>query len=232
MSFFWLRRRLYSLIELRNKKFYFIKTLFDILLFLFYLPMFNFRTPIFKAIYIGLVFIITGLLPRWIDSNYQFWRISRLSESLSRKIVSIGIINIVWITLMGATVTFSIFAVNSFPFKNAFILEEVRIVKNPELFEFAKFLLSKLIEGIFILGSVLAASMSILWMGQMWWGSSKIAPEEKYKFTRLSAVKMVVAYFVIILNLFLWMGIPLYRILEALSGQFVFPDKKLYIYMP
>ena len=161
-----------------------------------------------RGVAIGILFIITGLLPRIIVPQHPV-EASGSSTMDKKHLVPIGIIDFVWISIMGGTLAIIAFTVSIPPF-----VDEIKMGMNPEyykkMFEITVFLLGKTIDSVFLLGGILAGCMAIIWVGAIW---RKSQEEEKiqYKLTTISAIKMVVAYFIVILNALVWVGIPLYQ---------------------
>ena len=161
-----------------------------------------------RGVSTGILFLIIGFLPRIIIPRHPI-EASGSSNSDSKQLVSIGIIAFVWICIMGGTLAIIAFTTNISPF-----VDVIKKGMNPEyyekIFKITEFLLGKTIDSVFLLGGILAGCMSILWAGEIW-RKSQVKEKIQYKFTTLSAIKMVVAYFIVILNILVWVGIPLYQ---------------------
>ena len=172
---------------------------------------------VIKSIFIGLFFILSSFAIQLSNSLKSFIT----SRPRLRVVISnIGIINFVWIVIMGATITVGIYAMHTPPFNASFIFFKKvpsynKLHLSEHHFNFALFLLNKIIETIMVLGSVLAACMTILWTGGIWWTSEKINKKIKYHLTTISAIKMVLAYFAIAMALLIWTGLPLFHLLNS-----------------
>lgn len=198
----------YSLIDRRDKWFIISEFVASGFLIGGGLLLLNIPQAAVRGVSIGILFIITGFLPRIIVPRHPI----EISGSITidkKYLVPIGIIDFVWISIMGGTLAIIAFTVNISPF-----VDEIKMGMKPEyykkMFEIIVFLLGKTIDSVFILGGILAGCMAIIWVGEIW---RKSQEEEKiqYKLTTISAIKMVVAYFIVILNALVWVGIPLYQ---------------------
>ena len=198
----------YSLIDRRDKWFVLSQFVASSFLIGGGLLLLNISQEVVRGILIGILFIITGLLPRIIIPRYPI-EADGNSNSDPKQLLSIGIIDFVWICVMGGTLVIIAFTASISPFTDV-----INKGMDPEyykkMFEITVFLLGKTIDSIFLLGGILAGCMAILWAGEIW---RKSQEEEKtqYKLTTISAIKMVVAYFIVILNALVWVGIPLYQ---------------------
>lgn len=167
-----------------------------------------------RGISLGILFIITSLISRIIKPKHPI----EASGSCSlepKTLIPIGIIDFTWFCIMGGTIAIIAFTKGVSPF-----VDVVQKGLNPEyyknLFETTVFLLGKTIDSVFLLGGVLAACMSILWAGEIWRKHGEREKKE-YKFTTISAIKMVIAYFIVILNALVWVGIPLYEKMNEIT---------------
>lgn len=136
---------------------------------------------------------------------------------LNRKlnfVPSMGIINIVWAVLCGASLTIA--------YAMGYLVETTNAA-SPFGREFLLAMMTKIIDGGLTLGGVLATAMSILWAGQVWRNAHTAEGLREYKITAVSASKMVVAYFAILTAFGLWVGVPLLSKLAAASAWSMLP---------
>jgi len=207
-------RVLYSLIERRDKWFVLLEFVSSAIFLFVGLILLRIHQNAVRSVSIGILFLITGLISRIIIPLHPS-EAGGDGVKDSKKIVPIGIIDFVWICVMGATIAIIAFTWGVIPF-----VDIKQKGMSPEyykkLFEITVFLLGKTIDSVFLLGGVLAACMSILWSGQIW-RESEEKSRKQYVFTTISAIKMVVAYFIVILNALVWIGIPLYQKMNELA---------------
>jgi len=168
-----------------------------------------------RGISIGILFIITSLISRIILPRHPIEAGGTIVND-SKKVVAIGIIDFVWICIMGGTIAIIAFTWGVSPFVDI-IQKGMKPEYYQKLFDMSLFLLGKTIDSVFLLGGVLAACMTILWAGEIWRKSGEKF-QDHYKFTTISAIKMVVAYFIVIFNALTWVGIPLYQKMNELTG--------------
>lgn len=157
---------------------------------------------------IGSLFIIAGLLPRLLIPQHPI-EADGGSNSTRQHLVSIGIIDFVWICVMGVTLAIIEIASGASPFVVT-IEKGMHTEYYDKLFEITVFLLRITIDGVFLLGGILAGCMAILWAGEIW-RKTQDKDKMQYKHTTISAIKMVVAYFIVTLNVLVWVGVPLYQ---------------------
>jgi len=161
-----------------------------------------------------ILFIVTSLasrviLPRDpIEARLQ----NRANETEK---IYVGVIDFVWISVMGGVVGFIAFARGVPPFVEVMVPKGMPAEYYQKALDSTVFLLEKVIDGVFLTGGGLAGCMAILWAGEIWRKSSGKA-RSQYKLTTVAAIKMVVAYFITIFNALAWMGVPLYMRMNAL----------------
>ena len=210
---FGIGRILYSLIGRRDKWFIVLEVIASVIFFSVGLILISIKQDAIRGVSICILFIITGLLSRFILPKHPFT--GQSVDAGSKEIKHVGIIDFVWIFIMGGTIAIIAFAKEVPPFTVT-----IKEGMNPEyyksLFDMVEFLLGKTIDSVFLLGGVLAACMTILWAGGIWRRIEE-ADMKQYKFTTISAIKMVVAYFIVILNALVWVAIPLYQKMNELT---------------
>lgn len=121
----------------------------------------------------------------------------------------IGIIQFVWITILGITCGAILFARNFEVFQTGKIAAGMRPEYYAQLAAELNFLMGKLIDLTMVLGSVLAVSMSILWSRDVWREKEPEGPRY-YEDTSRAALAMSFAFFVVLVSVGLWMWLPLY----------------------
>jgi len=168
--------------------------------------------PAAKGLLIGGAFLLTALASRLIVKRHPV----EAAES-GKKPVAIGIVDFAWLSVLAGTLAILVFVRSSHPFTDVSSVGAL-----PKEFVQAElsntvFLLEKTIDGVWFLGGALAGCMAILWAGEIWRKPDEES-RRKYWFTTISAIRMVVAYFVAIWNVLYWIGMPLYTRMNTLSA--------------
>jgi len=159
----------------------------------------------YYSLVVGVLFIICTLLPRLILPKHPI-EAGGLDVQEKKFHLRLGIIDFVWLSIMGACLTALIFL------KSSFICDISHHV-NKENLGFYTSVLEQGIQGCITIGGVLVAAMAILWAGEIW-REKDIAKRLQYKNTVKAAIKMVIALFLIYISMFLWFFMPLYKKLE------------------
>ena len=195
---------MYSLVGRRDKWFVFLELTASIIFICVGLLLVGIKQDAVRGVSIFILFVITGLLSHVILSKH------------SLQAYRIGIIDFVWICIMGGTNGIIAFTKGVSPFVDS-VQVGLSHAYYKNLFNMTEFLLGKTIDSVFLLGGVLAACMSILWVGGVWRksGESDLA---HYKFATMAAIKMVVAYFIVVLNALIWIAVPLYQKMNELTA--------------
>ncbi|NOX64821.1 MAG: hypothetical protein GXO85_03245, partial [Chlorobi bacterium] len=134
----------------------------------------------------------------------------------NKKTTPIGIIDFSWLSILGFTYGGILFA-TSFPILQNMIKLGMHEGYYSLYYNETNYLFGKSIDLIFILGTILAACMSIIWAGQIW---RKRDPKSRndYHGTTLASIKMVIAFFLIFIATILWISIPLYDLLTSIKN--------------
>lgn len=158
---------------------------------------------------LGFVFVLTGLGSKLIIPHHP---IEAGGEKVKdrEEIVPVGIIDFVWLCIMGGTLAFIGFAAGVSPFNDPVPSKGLSADYYAEALNTTVFLLDKTLDSFFCLGAILAGCMAILWSGAIWRKSDEIG-RFYYRRTTLAAIKMVVGFFVVALNTLIWIGVPLYN---------------------
>jgi len=162
-----------------------------------------------RGVLIGVLFIITGIAPRIILKRHPVEAGDDSVANEGQK-VPIGIIDFVWITVMGGTLAFIGFTMGVSPFVGEIPLKGIEPEYYQKLLDTTIFLLGKTIDSVFLLGGALAGCMAILWAGEIWRKPGEKA-RIQYRLTTTAAIKMVVAFLIVALNVFVCIGVPLYN---------------------
>ena len=205
--YFGLTKLVYSFLDNQRKKIYGIELMCSIVFILiaFIIDLWvctnNIYFNLFLSILFGSLFIVSSLLIRYIYS---------IKKSNSQK-VPVGIINIVWISLMGI-----VYGGILFVSKFDVITETIDQGKSNDYYNMyydeLKYIIGHAINFVIVLGTILAACMTIIWTGAIWRNKENI---KDYKQTTNSSAKMVLAFFIIIFSVGFWVGLPL--VLKMLS---------------
>jgi hypothetical protein len=173
---------------------------------LFSYLIFRINHGILRGFCFGLTFIISCLTPRILFPQPQVEAEGPRTSSLPK----IGIIDTVWIFIMGSTLAFIGFTIGTPPFNEMQICEGMNPTYYQMLLDNTSFLLGKTIDTIFLVGGVLAGCMAILWSGELW-RKSDPRSVKLYFLTTLKASKMVFAFFICATAGFGWVAYPLYN---------------------
>ena len=206
----------YSLIE-RRDKWYATFVLMWAMIFIFIaIPLNRISNDTARGLLLGLAFIICAFLPRFATKGYHIDVDSDKKAREPNLLVRVGIIDFVWILLMGGTLAFAGFARGVKPIKSPLLLAGSTVEYRRELLQITARLMEKTVDSVFLLGGILAVCMTILWAGAVWRSKADEA-KEHYKKSTLAAIKMVVAFFIIIFSALVWVGVPLYHNMILLS---------------
>ncbi len=192
----------YFLIRESNKKMFRLNILASIFFISSSFFILHFFDYIVSGVMIALLFVLFSFLPRFIV--------------LGIKIESIRIINFSWILIMGIACGCIVVARKYDSLDSSFIQSDKNGVYYTIVSSHLQFLVGKSIDALMVLGSVLAACMSILWAGAIW---RKKDPDSKneYNLSTRAAGGMVYAYFVIFISIGIWILIPLYNNIDRIT---------------
>ncbi|MFC1730381.1 hypothetical protein ACFL6I_08605 [candidate division KSB1 bacterium] len=212
LIWFAIGRLIYSLIDRRSWKFNVVEVLSVGTYLIFGWYLLDIDAPATKGLLIAGTFLLTAVASRLVVKRHPVE-----AADPGKKPIAIGIIDFAWFSILAGTLGILVFARSSHP-----ITDVSPAGPLPKEFIQAEmlntmFLLGKTIDSVFLLGGVLAGCMAILWAGEIW-RKSDGKSHQQYRFTTVSAIRMVVAYFVAIMNALYWVGIPLYTRLNNLSA--------------
>ena len=184
-------------------------------------PMANHIVSIYSIIYYflyGLLFIGPSILARIIypsTSDETVYSAANINVEQSQKLKTTagGIIDIVWVGIMGAVYTALLF------------IQEMDIINNRVenaksdsyyqiYFDEARYLLEESINVILILGTTLTVCMSILWAGAIWRDKHAL---DGYIGTTKASIKMVIAFFTITIGILVWASYPIYVTMDIIK---------------
>jgi hypothetical protein len=145
-------------------------------------------------------------------------------DTKGRPLVWLGIVNLAWLTLMGATCALLLVAYGEviagpLPPQN----------RSADFYHAAiedmTFFLGFVMNGIFAGGAALGGCMAILWAGEIWrqWGKRGALEQRQYAAQTLTSAKMVFAYFVIVVASVGWAAVPIHSRLVALREMMPLP---------
>lgn len=166
---------------------------------------------------IGMTFWLAALIVR-VCARRHPTEAAPLGEKTHEHMVPIGLIDFCWVGIMGATLSFITFSKAVSPFSDPLPAPGLPAEYYQAVAENSRFLLGHTVDGFFALGGVLTACMAILWAGEIWRGN-RHEHRRSYKRTTLAAAKMVFAFFLTSLAVFIWLAWPLYRHMFAASSR-------------
>lgn len=232
--YFNISKLIYSFVSRRELKFVLAETLGSLLTILIGIFFSQFILVLIKIFVIrlfpnnfgfnGIIFFLNGGL-----YTILFVTFSLLARLLSpqnpvevpeapknKRKTPIGIIDFSWLSILGFTYGGILFA-TSFPiFKNKINLGMGKDYYSLYYNE-VNYLFGKSIDLIFILGTILAVCMSIIWAGQIW-RKRDTKSRNDYHGTTLASIKMVIAFFLIFIATILWISLPLYNLLTSIKN--------------
>ena len=141
-----------------------------------------------------------------------------ITAFLPRSIVNekVGIIDFVWLTILGLTVGAIIFA-HTF---DVMYIDRSDNTHSREYFQQTSqelhFLLNKAIDLLIALGAIVSVAMSILWAGEVW---REEQTRNLYFNSLYNSKCMAVSYFIIFVSVGVWIITPLYRHYNSLKNN-------------
>jgi hypothetical protein len=201
-------RLLYGLIDRIQLRFIMLELVLTVVFIgtsVFLLSMQNIEA---RSALIGLTFVITGVATRVLHRTSPI--------EAPGKSVAVGIIDFVWLAIMGAALAIVAFGRSMSPFVDSLPQSGLNREYYQKTYDTIQFLLGWVINSVPILGATVAACMAILWAGELWSKEGKAA-KVKYEGTTIAAVRMVIAFFVIMFAFLYWLGIPLYHKMIAIA---------------
>lgn len=169
--------------------------------------------PILAACLIGLLYLLLSLASRFfLPENPIETAFSQ--DTQKSAIISVGIIDFSWLFIMAGALAIIVF-LNSIPPLSQSIETGQSTPYYAKTHDFVTMLLGKILDAFFFLGATLGACMAILWSGEIW--RKKAAESQKeYREATIASMKMVVAFMVVGLGAFIWVGAPLYVLANTL----------------
>ncbi len=160
--------------------------------------------PALQGLLIGGVFFVTAIA-------------SPLIARHNRISLRIGIVDFSWLFILAGTLAVVCFATSSYP------VNDVSPSFGSLSHDFLQaelsntiFLLGKTIDSALLLGGILAGGMAILWAGEIWRKESE-KDRKEYSVRTHTAIRIVVAYLVVVISALYWVGVPLYTRMNNLS---------------
>jgi hypothetical protein len=199
----------YSAIERYNKRFLLAEVISFLVFVTFGLTMFKINNDSVRGMSLGVLFILTGLGPRIILPCHPI-EAGGIEVNDGKSRVTIGIVDFVWLFIMGGTLAFIGFAIGISPFADPIPTKGFKAEYYQESIDAVSFLLGKTLDAFFYLGAILGVCMTILWAGAMWRKTDKEG-RKHYKFATVVAIKMIVGFFVSVFGALVWVGVPLYN---------------------
>lgn len=162
-----------------------------------------------QGLLVGGIFLLTAVGARVLARRHPV-EAEDPGEPGRGQVVAVGIIDFAWLAVLGGTLAILCFARASYPFSTALPMGNLPTPYVESELSNSRFLLEKTIDCVFLLGGVLSGCMAILWAGEIW-RQRDATSRKQYRFTTVAAIRMVVAYFVVVVAAFYWVGVPLYR---------------------
>ena len=198
---------IYSIIERRDLKFVLLNAAFGGALVAAYFLTGLFADGVLQAVSVGVLLIAAGFLPRLIAPMHP---IEAGGDSVKdpKEIVSIGIVDCCWISIMGVALMGVIYiGEDLLPLLALDKIQPDAGIRS-RLLDVTMFFLGKLIDAVFFFAGGLAACMTILWAGTIWRKTGEI-DRKQYKASTFTAMKMVFAFFLVVLVVAIYVALPL-----------------------
>jgi hypothetical protein len=226
---------LYCFISKRNSKFYIFESigvLFslliiflmnDVIISRFLNPNSNYveSKKIIIALFYSLIFFGTGILSRSLSKSQPEETIieeddppkdntkrTTKTKNNGKQRVFVGIIDFTWLFIMSLTYGGLSYVVNYDSVSGPLPIGKSNVYYNL-YYDEVKYLFQESINIALILGTILAGCMAILWGDAIWRKGDKKS-KINYKGTTLASMKMIVAFFIIVLSELIWISVPLY----------------------
>ena len=212
---FGLGRLAYAFIQYRNTSFVVIQIITSVIFIGVGISLYRNSHNVLSSLMLGATFILVSLGVYLVFSEH-------LIETMKGQTFfrgHIGIVNFVWTFIMGGALIFIKFLIGAFPLNQPMPKAGLPNGYYQKYFDGITFLLDKIFNATFILGTVLAGCMAILWAGKQWIGLEQGSGEE-YFYTNAMAIRMVIAYFTVLIGISVSIGIPLYQRMSSIIEMF------------
>lgn len=205
---FTIGRIIYSLFGRFNLGFWIFEFLFSVLYLIVSYWILKIDDTILPIVLIVLSYIILSIPQRLIRIEKK--KKKKIKIKIINDIKNIGIIDIVWITILGSSLGLILFVVTNF---SQILNSDLTTLTSRQLeqhYDYLQFLLSQTINLLIVLGTILAGAMTILWAGEVWRNKLNSDSVKNYKIDIISSARMTFAYFFIAGNVTIWFVIPLF----------------------
>jgi len=164
------------------------------------------------ALIFGILFILLSIGTRLIfPKNPE--EVTKIKNN--NKVVPVGIIDFTWIGLMGFVYAGIIFCQGL-----EIIADKIELNNATEYYKLyydeTKYLFGQTINLLLVLGTILAACMTIIWSGAIWRKKDNTS-RKQYIQTTYASIKMVVAFFIIVISIVIWVSLPLFNKMTILK---------------
>lgn len=161
-----------------------------------------------RSVAIGITFVLSGIAARLLHGKPPV--------EAPGKDVTLGIIDFAWIAIMGLALAIVCFLRSVPPLVNPLPRPGYSHEYYQTLYQTVQFFMGWVINAVPILGAALAAGMGILWAGELWAKEGKQVKSE-YRGLTTAAIKMVTAFFVVVLAFLYWLAVPFYYRIIAIT---------------
>jgi hypothetical protein len=179
----------------------------------------------------SILFFSTGILSRYLSKSYPDETITQMNniqnprkkkkdeppltgteagqQGVKKSTVYIGIVDFVWLLIMAIAYGGLIYVVTFETLKGS-IPSNKTLEFYKLYYDETKYLFQESLNVALVLGTVLAGCMAILW-GEAIWKKKDSRSINNYKGTTISAIRMVIGFFIIILSELFWISLPLFN---------------------
>lgn len=186
------------------------------------------ENSVIRGVLLGGAYVVASVAAMWLaprhppeacattqpDSTHELPPVTGIVDSRGCRLggppmVAVGIVEFSWTLIVGGGLSIIGFALHEYPFNCPLPPKGLPPEYYRFCFDTASFLLEKTLDSVFLVGGVLAGCMAILWSGEIWRRGD--GPSKRlYFLTTQTAMRMTVAYFLVAIAAFIWIGAPLY----------------------
>src|SRR4030042_849807 len=154
----------------RHDKWFVIATIISSILFIAGGLLFpRISNELLRSLLLGLYFIIASLFPSyWLPESLPDKSDDKSGSKTKKMSFGIRIIDFSWICILGVTLSMVTLAAEISPFVKIIKLDGTSLEYHKELLGLITFHMGLFVDFIQVLGGILAASMAILWAGEIW----------------------------------------------------------------
>lgn len=211
----------YSILRRTNKVYWLMETLSSILFCLLsYVLINNFQIP-YSSIFISILYILTGFIPRFIvDGKDKYLRIYEEEFKLKHKsfiVDSIGIVDITFISLMGISLGLTLY-INNEVVNRIVVMDSKTTEYYDVIIQILVFWIDKIMLSIMVLSGLIAALITLLWSSQLWSKTDKKS-KVQYEMDIITSVKILLSLVVMSITALIYLLFPLANRINEINDK-------------